>query len=933
MQSLLQTQTPSRSTNVTVLEEEPDVTLTETGTETASRRRFTDIENNVNQALNDLNTIYSQIGYLAPEIAIKKTEIFTVLNETVLNYVGSLQREKNNIENECEWLRQQIRIILAIISDRTGSESLDIMQRGIVFNDKSQFEEGYRQQVLAKMSTIASSRAPKGVFLESSPFNSESLSQIDIVPNGGLAQTDYLLRNVPQLSMLQLKSRLNSIFLECLKLFVVKFKQFTELNLTYAECTEFVGEDIVDNKTSKLLPSRSESEDHRQLIRQFDAMLAKLHMDASKPQSIILLSGKNDDSQAFIISSPRKNLRQRECLQEEVNHNNKDDKHNGLSQLRDLNYQLVTVIRNLKITKISSELLQKMNDDINQYESLILERESRLRDIINKCIDCISMLQLSDEKLIELQKRNEANSQESNMSLSTEYFDLDTLRFIKTNPRQFGLSNAYFTYIESFLQLLEHKRIHKQQKFDYYFDKCKDLWEKLSESPDYVEKFMTANNSLNETCLMNLKMELNRLHLRRAEFVDSFIMESRQQLLDLWDQLFYSEEQRAEFQYYNLNIRDEELDKEKVLKVHEHEYEKLKQEFREKGKILQLYTELQGLVEDRKFLDETSKDPSRLLSKNKNSCRNLLIEERKRKHLTRRMPIVLSTLKSEISTYNNLKHQSGGKYITFEGVDLFEKVLVIESEFSNSATRSSRPKIRSPPKSDTRSPQTRATNSHRSKTLAPIRNTNSSVKKPPIPPRPVPLYSTNHNRLLSNRTPSSGSSTRSASTLAFSKEPSPLKLDASKTSSSISRLASAHLQPLNSPLKMFQTKNSHVQSSIIGVGINTAHDDINADSTHCSTLFGTSPLKLSMNSNIQFNSFSVGNSPTRNRQNFNEGDKENIEISPVKIPTMFTPGQFDSGDSHDIELQSDISTLVGGDEYLLWKDRRIRDLNTQPLYH
>lgn len=151
--------------------------------------------------------------------------------------------------------------------------------------------------------------------------------------------------------------------------------------------------------------------------------------------------------------------------------------------------------------------------------------------------------------------------------------------------------------------------------------------------------------------------------------------------------------------------------------------------------------------------------------------------------------------------------------------------------------------------------------------------------------------------------------------MTLSKDPSPMKRGMSRGG-----IAPSHLQPLNSPLKTLH--QNHHKPSI--------HEDINADSTHCSTLYGaSSPLKLSMNHHCHFNSFtnSVQGSPLRNgSQMFNEGEKENYELSPVKVPTTFTPMEFQTT-AHDVELQSDSSTLVGGDEYLMWKDKRMRDLN------
>ena len=110
------------------------------------------IESNVGEALNELSSTYKTIGYSSREIASKKTEIFTAIHTTINNFAESLQREQTTIENECEWLRQQILIILAMINDQKGDKSLNLLQRGLVFANEEQYSDGYKQDILTKLS-------------------------------------------------------------------------------------------------------------------------------------------------------------------------------------------------------------------------------------------------------------------------------------------------------------------------------------------------------------------------------------------------------------------------------------------------------------------------------------------------------------------------------------------------------------------------------------------------------------------------------------------------------------------------------------------------------------------------------------------------------------------------------------------------------------
>ena len=91
-----------------------------------------------------------------------------------------------------------------------------------------------------------------------------------------------------------------------------------------------------------------------------------------------------------------------------------------------------------------------------------------------------------------------------------------------------------------------------------------------------------------------------------------------------------------------------------------------------------MYEELQELLKDQQFLIESSKDSSRLLSKN--SCKILLNEEKIRKRINKTLPKLIDNLKKETSQYNNDAIQMGKRTLFINGEDFFEKILFIESE-------------------------------------------------------------------------------------------------------------------------------------------------------------------------------------------------------------------------------------------------------------
>ena len=79
--------------------------------------------------------------------------------------------------------------------------------------------------------------------------------------------------------------------------------------------------------------------------------------------------------------------------------------------------------------------------------------------------------------------------------------------------------------------------------------------------------------------------------------------------------MYYSQDMRMDFEFFNYSGENDDIDKEVVLSKHEEELENLKQEYAQKKNLFQMYEELQELLKDQQFLIESSKDSSRLLSK------------------------------------------------------------------------------------------------------------------------------------------------------------------------------------------------------------------------------------------------------------------------------------------------------------------------------
>lgn len=687
----------------------------------STEHQLDQIATRVDETIRELNSVYRLIGYTDQEVTEKKNDIFLAIQDTISLFAQSLQREKNNMENECEWLRQQVRIILAMLDDSAGEKTLRTLSRGLVFNDKHLYSEGFKEDALQQLNSYKQSK-----FYLNSPFNDSLLSD-DLSAD---QQYEYMLAHEREPSLLESKSKLNIIFLDVIKAFVRQFRRFNELTLQFWECVDVIG-NVRSSDFLASLPDKNNATEQSLLLNEFESL---------NQTNLGVRGFKHRSESTYIVSSPRKNCESIET-----------DPADNLKKLREVNYQIVRFIRALRVTKICPSTIQTLAQEVELLEQETHSRATEMKSLIKTGLGLIDVLSLNDDEIKKMQTLRDNNAPEG-------LFDIDTLQFMEANPREFGLKDDHLQYVQKFVGHLQQLKDSKQRKWDHYSAACIQLWERLGESEVRIQSFLQANSSLTDLSLANFKMELNRLYMKRSEFVENFIADARTDIAELQKAMYYLEEERREFKYYDYDSSHAIEDKELVLNEHEMEVKRLKEEYATKELCFSLYSRVNECITDQKFLIESSKDSSRLLSKN--SCKILLNEEKIRKKIQKSMPKLILSLKQEIITLNNARISQNLKPMTVNGHDFFEKVLMIETEYCNQGLGflNRRPQKRP----DVKSPRKSPLKLHKSNTSSPIR-------------KPAQTIAKNRNTARSRLSASPVKATRTASNL---------------------------LQPLNSPLVM-----------------------------------------------------------------------------------------------------------------------------------
>ena len=119
----------------------------------------------------------------------------------------------------------------------------------------------------------------------------------------------------------------------------------------------------------------------------------------------------------------------------------------------------------------------------------------------------------------------------------------------------------------------------------------------------------------------------------KRENMHIFVDAARKTLQALWDELFFSEEQMAEFTPAFTDIFTDAS-----LAAHEYEVKRLEALADSRQNTISLVKKHMDLIAEKQHLEEASKDPSRLTQRGAQAAGRLLQEEKIRKKLSKELP-------------------------------------------------------------------------------------------------------------------------------------------------------------------------------------------------------------------------------------------------------------------------------------------------------
>ncbi|GAP89204.1 putative microtubule associated protein [Rosellinia necatrix] len=221
--------------------------------------------------------------------------------------------------------------------------------------------------------------------------------------------------------------------------------------------------------------------------------------------------------------------------------------------------------------------------------------------------------------------------------------DSTIVKYYRDAPEQLGLHEEDLSRLRAKRDKLADEKKAREKRLKDLKIAVHALWEKLGVEESERKSFLNRNRGCGVRQINEFQDELARLNELKRQNLHLFVEDARFKLQELWDALYFSEDEMLEFTPAFSDVYSDAL-----LEAHERELSRLEALKEQRAPALVLIERHRTLVSERDELAASSQDASRLMTRGQKGERRdpgkLLREEKMRKRITKELPKVMADL-------------------------------------------------------------------------------------------------------------------------------------------------------------------------------------------------------------------------------------------------------------------------------------------------
>lgn len=228
--------------------------------------------------------------------------------------------------------------------------------------------------------------------------------------------------------------------------------------------------------------------------------------------------------------------------------------------------------------------------------------------------------------------------------------DSNIIKYYRDQPEQLGLHEEDIMRLRSRRDKLSKEKENRERHLQELKLTVTELWDKLGIDEGDRKAFLNSNRGVGVRQINEFEDELARLHDLKRKNLHLFVEDTRYKLQELWDGLYFSEEEMLDFTPAFSDVYSDAL-----LEAHEQEIKRLEALKEQRAPMLTLIDRHRELIKEREDLASASQDASRLMMRGqkgeKRDPTRLLREEKMRKRIAKELPKLTIELRKALEKF------------------------------------------------------------------------------------------------------------------------------------------------------------------------------------------------------------------------------------------------------------------------------------------
>uniref|UniRef100_A0A7S4JHN0 Uncharacterized protein n=1 Tax=Odontella aurita TaxID=265563 RepID=A0A7S4JHN0_9STRA len=310
---------------------------------------------------------------------------------------------------------------------------------------------------------------------------------------------------------------------------------------------------------------------------------------------------------------------------------------------------------------VSTDLTQERRDEFRQKVSEMYEvvatRTSATVQLLKDCQHLVKELKIDpDESVLDRQIMGSLVRDDEGTITISSHMESETCT---------GISSRALDDLTSRVSELNGEKRRRKARLGEMGVEIAGLWEKLKIAEDEQRAFAQSVKDLSMDTISKGESELKRLYELKSKMIGKLILESREEIRRMWEEISANEEQRSAFQH-KMDISDESLFTDELLSQHENYIRSLQSRLDQMRPILRVIEKREEIVKERMEYEKLQKDPERLQQRGAALTKQLMKEEKMARRIKKDLPKYTDVLEKKLNEWRKAHGESfifhGQKY-------------------------------------------------------------------------------------------------------------------------------------------------------------------------------------------------------------------------------------------------------------------------------